>query len=54
MPQGNPDPHRPTCVTSLEHLALLAVESRRPAPETSLVVRVFSALEEAQIRRRGR
>ena len=27
--QGNPDPHRPTFVTSLEHLALLAVESRR-------------------------
>ena len=47
---GNPDPHRPTCVTSLEHLALLAVESRRAAPETSLVVRVFSALEEAQLR----
>lgn len=48
--QGNPDPHRPTCITSLEHLALLAVESRRAAPETSLVVRVFSALEEAQLR----
>ncbi|HUM11386.1 MAG TPA: aspartate kinase [Myxococcaceae bacterium] len=48
--QGNPDPHRPTCVTSLENLALLAVESRRPAPETSLAVRVLSALEEAQIR----
>ncbi len=47
---GNPDPHRPTCVTSLENLALLAVESRRPAPETSLAVRVLSALEEAQIR----
>ena len=48
--QGNPDPHRPTCVTSLEHLALLSVESRRPAPETSLAVRVLSALEEAQLR----
>ncbi|HVP61009.1 MAG TPA: aspartate kinase [Myxococcaceae bacterium] len=48
--QGNPDPHRPTCVTSLEHLALLAVESRRRAPETSLAVQALSALEEAQIR----
>ncbi|HET9157155.1 MAG TPA: aspartate kinase [Myxococcaceae bacterium] len=48
--QGNPDPHRPTCVTSLENLALLAVESRRPAPETSLAVRVLTALEEAQLR----
>jgi aspartokinase/homoserine dehydrogenase 1 len=48
--QGNPDPHRPTCVTSLENLALLSVESRRPAPETSLAVRVLSALEQAQIR----
>ena len=48
--QGNPDPHRPTCVTSLEKLALLAVESRLPAPETSLAVRVLSALEEARIR----
>ena len=47
---GNPDPHRPTCVTSLEHLALLAVESRRPAPETSLAVRVLAALEAARIR----
>jgi len=48
--QGNPDPHRPTCVTSLERLALLSVESRRPAPETSLAVQVLSALEAAQIR----
>ena len=47
---GNPDPHRPTCVTSLEHLALLSIESRRPAPETSLAVQVLSALEAAQIR----
>ncbi|RPH69073.1 MAG: aspartate kinase [Myxococcaceae bacterium] len=48
--QGNPDPHRPTCVTSLENLALLSVESRRPAPETSLALRVLSALEEAELR----
>lgn len=48
--QGNPDPHRPTCVTSLEKLALLAVESRRPAPEASLAARVLGALEEAGIR----
>jgi aspartokinase/homoserine dehydrogenase 1 len=48
--QGNPDPHRPTCVTSLEKLALLSVESRRPAPEASLAVRVLSALERAQLR----
>ena len=47
---GNPDPHRPTCVTSLENLALLSVESRRPAPESSLAVRVLSALDEAQLR----
>ncbi len=48
--QGNPDPHRPTCVTSLEGLALLAIESRRPAPEASLAVQVLSALEEANVR----
>ena len=47
---GNPDPHRPTCVTSLERLALLAVESRRPVPETSVVVQALSALEAARIR----
>jgi len=47
---GNPDPHRPTCVTSLENLALLSVESRRSAPESSLAVRVLSALDEAQLR----
>src|SRR5262249_39637019 len=47
---GNPDPHRPTCVTSLEHLALLAVGAPRPAPATSLALRVMAALEAAQIR----
>jgi aspartokinase/homoserine dehydrogenase 1 len=47
---GNPDPHRPTCVTSLENLALLSVESRRPAPESSLAVRVLTALDQAQLR----
>ena len=48
--QGNPDPHRPTCVASLESLALLAVESRLAAPEASVAARVLSALETAQIR----
>ncbi|MGZ3480178.1 MAG: aspartate kinase [Myxococcaceae bacterium] len=48
--QGNPDPHRPTCVASLENLALLAVESRRASPETSIAVRALRTLEEAQIR----
>jgi aspartokinase/homoserine dehydrogenase 1 len=46
---GNPDPLRPTCVSSLENLALVAVESRRPAPETSLAVQVLSALEKAEV-----
>ncbi|MGZ6133847.1 MAG: aspartate kinase, partial [Myxococcaceae bacterium] len=48
--QGNPDPHRPTCVASLENLALLAVESRRASPETSIAVRALQAREEAPIR----
>jgi aspartokinase/homoserine dehydrogenase 1 len=44
---GNPDPHRPTCVSSLEQLAMLSVELRRPAPEGPLGARVLGALEQA-------
>ena len=46
---GNPDPLRPTCVTSLENLALVAVESLRSLPETSLAVQVLAALDQAEV-----
>ncbi|QRK04534.1 bifunctional aspartate kinase/homoserine dehydrogenase I [Archangium violaceum] len=47
--EGNPDPHRPTSVTSLERLALLHVESLRPTLSEPLGLRVLQALEAAQV-----
>ncbi|WP_257456402.1 bifunctional aspartate kinase/homoserine dehydrogenase I [Archangium lipolyticum] len=47
--EGNPDPHRPTSVTSLERLALLHVESLRPTLSEPLGHRVLQALEAARI-----
>jgi aspartokinase/homoserine dehydrogenase 1 len=47
---GNPDPHRPTCVTSLERLALLGVQSRRTGLGRPIGGRVLGALAEAGVR----
>ncbi len=47
--EGNPDPHRPTSVTSLERLALIHVESLRPTLNEPLGHRVLQALEAARI-----
>jgi len=46
---GNADPQRPTCVTSLEHLALLGVESRRSALPEPIAARVLEVLERADV-----
>ncbi len=46
---GNADPRRPTCVTSLEHVALLGVESRRSALPEPIAARVLEVLERAQV-----
>ncbi len=46
---GNADPRRPTCVTSLEHLALLGVESRRSALPEPIAARVLEVLERARV-----
>ncbi len=46
---GNVDPRRPTCVTSLERLAMLGVESRRSAVPEPIAVRVLEALERAKV-----
>jgi aspartokinase/homoserine dehydrogenase 1 len=46
---GNPDPRRPTCVTSLEHLALLGVESLRSALPEPIAARVLEVLEGAEV-----
>jgi aspartokinase/homoserine dehydrogenase 1 len=46
---GNPDPNRPTCVSSRERLALLSVDSRRPAREAPMAARVLGVLEQAGI-----
>jgi aspartokinase/homoserine dehydrogenase 1 len=46
---GNADPRRPTCVTSLEHLALLGVESRRSALPEPIAARVLEVLERAKV-----
>lgn len=46
--KGNPDPNRPTCVTSLEHLSLLGVNSRRAEvgrPIAGKIVSVLSAVD---------
>lgn len=47
---GNPDPNRPTCVTSLERLALIGVQSRRTGLGRPLGGRVLAALNEAGVR----
>jgi bifunctional aspartokinase / homoserine dehydrogenase 1 len=46
---GNADPRRPTCVTSLERLALLGVESRRSAWPEPIAARVLEVLEVARV-----
>jgi bifunctional aspartokinase / homoserine dehydrogenase 1 len=46
---GNADPQRPTCVTSLESLALLGVESRRSALPEPIAARVLEVLERAKV-----
>lgn len=46
---GNPDPLRPTCVTSLERLALLSVESLRASPSEALGPGLLRALEGAGV-----
>lgn len=47
---GNPDPNRPTCVTSLEHLSLLGVDSRRADIGRPVGGRVVSVLGDAGVR----
>jgi aspartokinase/homoserine dehydrogenase 1 len=47
---GHVDDGQPTCVTSLERLALLLVESRRSALPQGFVARALSALEEHGVR----
>jgi aspartokinase/homoserine dehydrogenase 1 len=47
---GNPDPNRPTCVTSLERLTLLGVQSRRTGLGRPLGGRILAALNEAGVR----
>lgn len=46
---GNADPRRPTCVTSLERLALLGVESRRSSLPEPIAARVLEVLERARV-----
>lgn len=48
--KGNPDPNRPTCVTSLERLALIGVQSRRTGLGKPLGGRILAALGEAGVR----
>jgi len=47
---GNPDPNRPTCVTSLERLTLLGVQSRRTGLGRPIGGRILAALNEAGVR----
>lgn len=47
---GNPDPNRPTCVTSLERLALIGVQSRRTGLGRPIGGRITAALNEAGVR----
>lgn len=47
---GNPDPNRPTCVTSLERLSLIGVQSRRTGLGKPIGGRVLAALGEAGVR----
>jgi bifunctional aspartokinase / homoserine dehydrogenase 1 len=47
---GNPDPSRPTCVTSLENLALIGVQSRRTGLGRPIVSRAVAALDAEGVR----
>ena len=47
---GNPDPNRPTCVTSLERLSLIGVQSRRTGLSKPLGGRILAALGEVGVR----
>lgn len=47
---GNPDPSRPTCVTSLENLSLIGVQSRRTGLGRPIVSRAVSALDAEGVR----
>jgi bifunctional aspartokinase / homoserine dehydrogenase 1 len=47
---GHPDPSRPTCVTSLEQLALIGVQSRRTGPGRPIASRILNALDGANVR----
>lgn len=47
---GNPDPSRPTCVTSLERLTLIGVQSRRTGPGRPIGSRILAALDGAAVR----
>jgi aspartokinase/homoserine dehydrogenase 1 len=47
---GNPDPSRPTCVTSLENLALIGVQSRRTGLGRPLASRAVAALDAEGVR----
>lgn len=47
---GNPDPARPTCVTSLENLSLIGVQSRRTGIGRPVVSRAVAALDAEGVR----
>lgn len=47
---GNPDPARPTCVTSLENLSLIGVQSRRTGIGRPVVARAVAALDAEGVR----
>lgn len=47
---GNPDPARPTCVTSLEQLSLIGVQSRRTGLGRPIVSRAVAALDAEGVR----
>lgn len=47
---GNPDPARPTCVTSLENLSLIGVQSRRTGLSRPVGSRIVAALDAEGVR----
>jgi bifunctional aspartokinase / homoserine dehydrogenase 1 len=47
---GNPDPSRPTCVTSLEQLSLIGVQSRRTGIGRPVGSRIVAALDAEGVR----
>ncbi|MBA4137246.1 MAG: bifunctional aspartate kinase/homoserine dehydrogenase I [Opitutus sp.] len=47
---GNPDPARPTCVTSLEQLSLIGVQSRRTGIGRPVISRAVGALDAEGVR----